>query len=604
MSRTGRRQVIEASPMTWAERLETIECLQLFLAETYVHLTLKKSLYGFDILRALENLKQQSTLLNDIDFHREITTLINRLRDAHTQYKGPWTKSGAIVSLPFLVEPYGPREKTEFVVSKIDRDSIKDKNFTDGVSITHWNGIPFERALSMHADVETGGRFDSRRARAVESMTFRALEYAPPPNEEWVDVTYVDLARKQRTARFKWEDFDPEKAPHASGNSVATRFARSIHFGAELVRRAKKRRFNHAKWMAEKRKRGKSGPRAVSVEAFSDFITADIKMTAHGKFGYLRIWSFDVDDDEAFIEAVTQALRRLPDRGLIIDIRNNPGGLIYAAERLLQLFTPNPVLPTKFALRSTPVIAEMARAQFNRDELGPWSSSLDSAQNTGEPFSSHLPITPVERCNDLGQRYGGPIVVVADANTYSSGDLFAAGVVDNAIGPLVCVGQATGAGGANVWTAENLVDALRPVRSMLPSLPRGVDFTMSVRRAVRAGASDGSLIEDVGVVGQAYDLTSTDVLNGNRDLIEHCASILAAQPLTKLLVNTGRQGIQIQTAGLDVLDVYVDSHPVVPSFRVAKDGKKTLKVKLRKGTTLDVLGFASGTLRQKRRLFI
>src|SRR5207245_2665350 len=119
-------------------------------------------------------------------------------------------------------------------------------------------------------------------------------------------------------------------------------------------------------------------------------------------------------------EAATALLRRLPDRGLIIDLRGNPGGFIWAAERLLQLFTPNRVTPTKFALRATPLTSAMSRAVFNQSELAPWAESLATAEQTSEPFSSHLAITAEERCNDVGQRYGGPVVVVVDANTYSS----------------------------------------------------------------------------------------------------------------------------------------------------------------------------------------
>ena len=139
----------------------------------------------------------------------------------------------------------------------------------------------------------------------------------------------------------------------------------------------------------------------------------------------------------------------------------------------------------------------MARAVFNREELGPWAESLNSAESTGEPYSSHIPITSPEQCNDLGQRYGGPVVVVGDANTYSSGDLFAAGIVDNRIGPLVCIGDATGAGGANVWGRGS---GGRPAAcNHAARIPGGLGFTMSIRRAVRSGATDGALIEDGGV---------------------------------------------------------------------------------------------------------
>src|SRR5690606_16537507 len=266
-----------------------------------------------------------------------------------------------------------------------------------------------------------------------------------------------------------------------------------------------------------------------------------------GRFGYLRIWSFDVDDDQAFVGAVIEALRKLPQRGLIVDLRGNPGGFIWAAERLLQLFTPNPVTPTRFALRATSTTAAMARAAFNQAELAPWAQSLFSAEQTGEPFSSHLPITAFEQCNDIGQQYSGPVVAVVDANTYSSGDLFCAGMVDNRIGPVVCIGEGTGAGGANVWDGDDLRAALDAAEQPLPRLPKDVRFTVSVRRAVRSGDADGTLIEDVGVQGQPYEMTRNDVFKQNRDLIEHCAAILAAQPRTRLEIRRVGRNLEVAT---------------------------------------------------------
>lgn len=594
----------QVAKLSWADRLDILDSLSLLLDQIYVHLPLKRSLYGFDILRALASLRLQSTSINDVQFHRELTTLINRLRDAHTQYQGPYEgrREGVVASLPFLVEGFGPREDTTYLVSKIDHNEVKDRYFTEGVQITHWNGIPFDRALDLHAEVETGGRPDSRLARALESLTFRSLEYAPPPNEEWVIIDFLDNRRTKRTIRLSWKNIEPEFAPSSGQRGLATRFRRSIHLGAEAVRRAKKYRFNRDLWKAETKSVRTGSKKQKLASKFADFLTARVERTACGDYGYLRIWSFDVDDDEAFIEAASMLVKDLPDRGLIIDIRNNPGGLIWAAERLLQIFTPNPVQPTKFALRTTSTTAEMARAVFNREELGVWSNSLTTAESTGEPYSAHIPITSMEQCSNIGQRYGGPVVVICDANTYSSGDLFAAGVVDNGIGPLVCVGDATGAGGANVWSARDLVDALRPTKLPLPRFPKGVDFQMSVRRAVRSGAADGALIEDGGVAGQRYDMTGNDVVNGNRDLIEHCARILATQPWTRMNVKRLASGIEVETVGLDRIDVYVSGHPACPSTPVARDGKHLLKLRVGKHETVEIVGFSQETVRQKRRI--
>ena len=45
----------------------------------------------------------------------------------------------------------------------------------------------------------------------------------------------------------------------------------------------------------------------------------------------------------------------------------------------------------------------------------------------------------------------------------------------------------------------------------------------------RSGLSSGLAIEDVGVHGDdRYEMTERDLLDGNRDLIDFCAGLLAA----------------------------------------------------------------------------
>ena len=465
--------------LTWGQRLDILDAWSQVLDGIYAHLPLKRALYGFDPIRALAHLREQVPTLSEIEFHRELTVLINRLRDAHTQYYGPRALVDAVATLPFLVESFGPPSECRFVVSKVsDKRLVDDSHFVQGVTLDWWNGIPFGRAVDVHAERQTGGRPDARRARALESLTFRALEYGPPPDEHWVQIGYTDLHDQAREIRFPWRVVRPNRAPTASGRGHARR-RRAIDPAAEAVRRAKKLLFNVELWTKERRAPRQTNARARLIEEFADFLSARTVVTSSGTFGYLRIWSFDVDDDDRFIEAAIALLRRLPNRGLIVDLRDNPGGFIWAAERMLQLFTPTDVAPTKFALRATPMTAALAAAPFNREELGAWADSLASAPANGEPYSIHLPITPVEKCNDIRQRYGGPIVVVVDANTYSSGDLFAAGVVDNRIGPVVCIGQATGAGGANVWGSDDIAAALDAAGVSVPPLAANASFTVS-----------------------------------------------------------------------------------------------------------------------------
>lgn len=585
--------------LTWGERFDILDAWVQTLDGVYAHLPLKRALYGFDVIRALEHLRQQVPTLNDLQFHRELSLLINRLRDAHTQYQGPKTLKDGVASLPFLVEEYGADDNPQYVVSKISRALINDPKFEPGVSLEWWNGVPFDRAVDLHAESETGGRPDARRARALESLTFRSLDYGPPPDEQWVVIGYRDLKDVKRELRLDWRVVYPGRAPKA-GRAGATRTRRAINPAAEAVRRAKKLMFNPALWAAE---RAAGNARALSSAAYADFLTARPVTTKHGKFGYLRIWSFDVEDDQEFIDAAIRLMAGLPDNGLIIDLRDNPGGLIWAAERMLQLFTPNEIAPTKFALRATALTAAMADAPFNQQELAPWASSLGTAASTGEPFSSHLPITSVEQCNDIGQHYGGPIVVVVDANTYSSGDLFTAGIVDNGIGPVVCIGQATGAGGANVWTSDDLQAALDAAERPLPSLPKGVNFTMAVRRAVRNGEADGVLIEDAGIAGQSYAMTKEDIFASNKDLIEHCGEILAAQNVTRLKVSRKGRSLAISSENLKQLDLYINDHPGSLPIRLRADGTTTVSLPA-DARIVDVVGFSDNVVRQRRRLVL
>ena len=591
----------DVAKLNWGERLDVLDAWVQVLDGVYAHLPLKRALYGFDPVRAIEHLRQQVTTLGDLQFHRELTSLINRLRDAHTQYSGPRTIAGAVATLPFLVEAWGPADDCHYVVTKVsDRRLVQESRFEPGVTLEFWNGVPFARAVDIHADTETGGRPDARQARALDSLTFRSLEYGPPPDEHWVDISYVDLKKKRREIRVPWRVVCPARAPTASRGGSA-RMRRGIDPAAEAVRRAKKLMFNPRLWNEERSVEAERPANGSPAADYKDFLTARKVKTQSGEFGYLRIWSFDVDDDQRFIEAAIELLAGLPDRGLIIDLRDNPGGFIWAAERMLQLFTPNQITPTKFALRATPLTAQMATARFNQGELGPWADSLASAPSTGEPYSTHLPITTVEQCNDLGQYYGGPVVAVVNANTYSSGDLFTAGFLDNRIGIVICIGEATGAGGANVWSSDELGAAMKAAGHPMAALAHGANLTVAVRRAVRSGDADGVLIEDSGIAGQLYAMTQRDVFDSNRDLIEHCGQLLTAQPWTQLDIARRGERLKITTAGLDYVDIYADGHPAGPGVPLRKDG--TIRVDLPNGAgAIEVVGFSQNTVRQRRRL--
>jgi len=516
------------------QRHDLIDVWTAMFTDIYVHYTQKRALYGFDPLRALEALRRQIPYLDSAGFLRELTVLINRLRDQHTQLyvdAADQSLAGYVAALPFLVETFGSHLSPTFVVTKTT-DTIEDDNFAVGVRVTTWNGIPFARAVDLYAETLTGGRPDARRARALETLTQRPLEYLSPPDELWVDIGYRPKEYRPEDddsrIRFEWQAIEPGKAMTAN-NLIETRTRRAISVTSETARRARKLLFATELWDRDQRGNAATAKeRGWMSTTFADAVSARKITTSHGTFGYLRLWTFDVEHTARFVREMADLLRRMPRKGLIIDLRSNPGGVIDTAEQLLQLFTPKRIEPARFACRATAAMVQITEADGNGADLADWATSTRAAVELGEEFSQHLPITDPDGFTDIGRAYSGPVVAVVDANTFSCGDLFAAGIVDHDIGQIISVNEATGAGGANVWTSDDIQYAYHAAKRDLPPIPRGISFTISIRRMTRTGQSAGLSVEDVGVTGDdRYEMTYQDLLNGNPDLAEFCTKILA-----------------------------------------------------------------------------
>lgn len=569
-----------AAPLSVYERHAVVQTFITIIGGLYAHLPGKRARYGHDPVQRLRSLQQRLDAIDEDEFHRSIAEIVTDLRDAHTRYIGPRSLQNQVAFLPILIERYTEDGVDHYVVSKIFKEGQSDTNyftsmgFAEGVEITHWNGVPIDRAVDRYARLETGGRPDARKARALETLTFRPLRYALLPDEDWIVVSFLTGNQSRNEVKLNWRFAEEEDTPRVARTEGAAQLAYAGDPLAETVRRIKKMLFATEKWYEADK--GELPELEASIAAnrdahkwftgkFQDSIAARVvPVSGLGEFGLLRIWSFDLRDDDAFVDEVIEILGALPRTGLIIDLRGNPGGLIWAAERLLQLFTPNPVEPSRFSMLATDLSRSMAEARQNRGRLAAWRRSLISAVVSGELYSRAVPLTPPERCNDIGQKYPGPVVGVVDANTYSAGDLFAAGLVDNRIGTLISVDRATGAGGANVWYSRNVTQALEGTDSEPVPLPNGIDYTIAFRRAVRIGDFAGTGLEDVGVPGSLRrPLTRRDLIEDNIDLHAFCAKLLATEPFTDLIHKLVGSTLKIETMNIDRVDVYVDGHPRV-----------------------------------------
>jgi len=569
------------TPLTDAERETIIDQAIILIEQVYVHLPLKRAMHAVEPLQRLKLLRHNHPRLQESDFHYELVSIFTCLRDRHTSYILPDFYHGYYAMLPFRIQEFYEGEERRYVVSDV-MVTLQNKHFRKGVVVTHWNGVPVRAAIELNADREEGSNQDARFARGLAAMTIRPLGYTRRPNEKFVLVGYLDLKGNERESRFEWE-YRESKFDGPSPLSVPSSeqaLALGLDSKSEFERKVRIALFSS---ISEPVKAAAVTPDLLKTTLgltdeqvklyfqknshLPDNFSFDTKETPHGTFGYVRIYSFNIPSDAAFVREFVRILGLLPQDGLIIDVRGNAGGNIVAGERLLQLLTPRQIEPERFHFINSPATLKIC----NREENGTmtrWKKSIEEAVKTGAPFSSGFPLLSARQYNDIGQKYYGPVVLITDALSYSTADIFVAGFKDHGIGRVVGVHSSTGAGGANVWHHENLLEYLPPgPDSPFKPLPGKASFRVAARRSTRVGESAGDLIEDLGVEpDEVYRMSKRDVLEGNLDLIEHVAKMLSTMKRQSLSVRVeeadgGGREVVATTKNITRLDILTDGRP-------------------------------------------
>ncbi|MGK3963671.1 S41 family peptidase [Sorangium sp. So ce118] len=442
------------------------------LEQAYVHLPVHRAA-GADPVERIDQLRRRSREIGLRQLYDELLRALMQLGDRHTRCFLPAPFSDKLAFLPFVAGEFfeGGAPRLAVIESKTDELAAGDL-------LISWNGAPVEDVLERHMASQQGAHGEARRARAVQTLSFRPLAWMPPPDDDDVVLECLTARGRRRAARLRWQV--------AGAASVARRFATAPDAGF--------------------------GARAV--------------VTRQGVFGYMRVQSFH-DHPEAFLRRFASTLERMPRKGLILDLRGCEEGLVPTGERIIQLFTPRRVHPALFEFRVTRTILDIVRTS---SALAGWRDAVERADREGQTYSGRLPLTSHEEANDVGQLYRGPVVLLVDALTYSTAEMVAAGFQDHEIGPIVGAARATGGGGASPW-AQGLIHRLSRSEVFRP-LPGAPTYRVAVRRCWRVHEMSGVSIEGSGVVPDVLHLpTRRDLLSGGEDLMEAVGEILSSRAL-------------------------------------------------------------------------
>ncbi|MER9070420.1 S41 family peptidase [Mesorhizobium sp. M0902] len=203
-----------------------------------------------------------------------------------------------------------------------------------------------------------------------------------------------------------------------------------------------------------------------------------------------------------FTSFVAAKVSPLPASGLIIDLRGNPGGYIKAGELLLQLFTSQRISPLGFRFRPSDAVEHLLSTS---DYFDAWEPTVSQGTRLGEEHSGTFPIEDDEAAfNKIGQVYSGPSVLIVDALTFSTADIFTAGFLDHEIGQVICTDENISAGGANNWQYNVL-------RAAMPgfAFPLSAEFELESGQVgpitVASFASAGTTLSSAAVVKRLPD---------------------------------------------------------------------------------------------------
>jgi hypothetical protein len=419
------------APLTLAEKRQIVEAAAGVLADHYAHLPHKRSAHGIDPVARLRALARSlEEIATENGFHAELVQIFADLRDLHTVYTLPTDYAAFVAFLPFQVGIAHEDDARRVIVTHTVQGSTHAP-FGAGVEIIGWNGIPIWRAIEKLAVFTGGANRAASQARAVAAFTQRPMMRLAPPDEMHVEIEYRMPSGETHRTRMDWRVCKLQADAHVAHKPAAPAPAHTLTLAlddmGDALRRHRKSAFHPHVVHAEA-----SGAHVAHEDHHDEHPHEEElptklsqvrawKGTYEGRpFGHLRIRSFNTRDPEGFLDDMAMLLRRMPKDGLIIDVRDNPGGLMAAAERLLQFFSDRPIQPVRMEFLATEANLKLCQQQTPAnpnmaENLSRWIPSLQRAQQTGSVWSNAYPMTNPNDIRNGERIYHGPVLLITSA---------------------------------------------------------------------------------------------------------------------------------------------------------------------------------------------
>ena len=503
------RNVIQFPKYTAQEKLDLTKQVQNVLLNHYVNLKVKIDDFGnsVDPTTELEGLVNQATHLSEAELHRRISNLFFKLRDGHLSYSLPlpygcfksylplgfaFVKNDRSEEKIILTEVYDFSRSLALGANHSNLENIKKLKV--GLTLTKYNGKPIHLALKDISRYTSGANEGAQRSLAINYLSYRNHKFNFLPKIGQNTLEFTDEKGKKININLPWlTSYNCKEEEDGTLISTYKRYTQaSIKKESSLNK----------------------GNTTLSTIDFSSTKSEEGKYLTYAtkfNFGYLKVPTFSPDDPKAFDEEMRDFLKKLKNEGaehLAIDVRNNGGGYVYLAERLVQYLTREKIELSRYRFKNTPNnLLFFSSSVLESSSYKPFIPLARELQDSDAYYSETTSIITPEL---MGQSHEfsslvsfKTIDIITNAHCYSSCDTFAAQMQDHGSAKVWGVGsERTGAGGATVRSYSDFLQPAAPHidgLEILPVLPGGQDMTFSFLQAVRTKLRAGMMIENEGV---------------------------------------------------------------------------------------------------------
>jgi hypothetical protein len=519
------RSEIIFHPLSNEDKFVIIRHAKILFSKIYVNLEHKMSLYKVDPIKELAKIEQNYQSMDDAQFHSSMLSVFNSVKDFHVNYTFPKPYACYRTALPLAFQKIESGNK--IIVSIVDiskKDTYPDiSKISAGDELVSYNKLTPTEALRSRSQFINASTPDALLFQGVFDLYWRGLSENLAPADNSVQLELKKASGETYSIAVPWFSnvyqscLNPKKPEEtkALGSKLGTPKEMELRERTNYWKDVRKNFISFIKNKLKFKNKLITNP----IDKTERVDLTNLNTTKHPSlfwktinyknenFGYLKLAGFSAEKGvNAAVSEVSSVLSKnlSETSALVIDLRGNYGGQISFAELMATLLTPMPVRPLPFYIRAN----DLTLVLFNEEAT--WKDLIFPNIETNRLVGPEALTTQMELTSS-SQVYFGKVVLLTNSECFSSCDLFAATMKDNAKVTIYGTDHSTFGGGANVWA----IDYLAPVFKSLnipATLPQNIGMRVTGRHAHRQKTN--SLIEDLGVASDIFlSENSEDIVN-------------------------------------------------------------------------------------------